>query len=172
MRLVNLSESGLGIAEQEILALFEPFVDGAASAREGAWGSEVARRKQKLVKRTARRLLLPWRTESRRGEATVVGEYDKAWRSIDYGAYAEGAAQRDYTPWEWRGRRMFASDVGGTRFRQLLLIRIIERIRLTMAELGTVSAQSSCDQLFDKLMVYQSGSKQDDDVTLVAVHAK
>jgi SAM-dependent methyltransferase len=129
MRLVDLSESGLGIAEQDILALFEPFVDRAASDREGAWAGEVARRKQKLVKRTARRLLLPWRTEARRGEATVVGEYDKAWRAIDYGAYAQGAPQRDHTPWEWRGRRMFASDVGGTRFRQLLLIRIIERVR-------------------------------------------
>ena len=48
----------------------------------------------------------------------------------------------------------------------------LERIRLTMAELWNVSAQSSCDQLFDKLMMYQGGSKQDDDVTLVAVHAK
>jgi phosphoserine phosphatase RsbU/P len=48
----------------------------------------------------------------------------------------------------------------------------LERIRLTMAELWNTSAQSSCDQLFDKLMMYQGGSKQDDDVTLVAVHAK
>jgi sigma-B regulation protein RsbU (phosphoserine phosphatase) len=48
----------------------------------------------------------------------------------------------------------------------------LERIRLTMAELWNTSAQVSCDQLFDKLMMYQSGSKQDDDVTLVAVHAK
>lgn len=129
MRLVSLSESGLGIAEEEILALFEPFVDRAASARKGAWADEVARRRQKLVKRTARRLLLPWRSEGQRGEATVVGEYDRAWRAIDYGAYAPGAPQRDHTPWEWRGRRMFASDVGGTRFRQLLLIRIIERVQ-------------------------------------------
>ena len=129
MRLVNLSESGLGIAEEDISALFEPFVDRAASEREGAWADEVARRRRKLVKRTARRLLLPWRAEARRGEATVVGEYDKAWRAIDYGAYAPGAPQRDHTPWEWRGRRMFASDVGGTRFRQLLLIRIIERVQ-------------------------------------------
>jgi len=48
----------------------------------------------------------------------------------------------------------------------------LERIKLTMAGLWNASAQSSCDQLFDTLMMYQSGSKQDDDVTLVAVHAK
>src|SRR5215207_6271007 len=48
----------------------------------------------------------------------------------------------------------------------------LERIKLTMAGLWNATAQSSCNQLFDKLMMYQSGSKQDDDVTLVAVHAK
>lgn len=48
----------------------------------------------------------------------------------------------------------------------------LERIKTTMARLWSVTAQSSCDQLFDTLMMYQSGSKQDDDVTLVAVHAK
>jgi sigma-B regulation protein RsbU (phosphoserine phosphatase) len=48
----------------------------------------------------------------------------------------------------------------------------LDRIRTTMAGLWSVTAQASCDRLFDALMAYQSGSKQDDDVTLVAVHAK
>src|SRR6266545_3179185 len=48
----------------------------------------------------------------------------------------------------------------------------LERIKYTMAEQRTITAQLSCDQLFDNLMIYQNGSKQDDDVTLVAVHAK
>ena len=48
----------------------------------------------------------------------------------------------------------------------------LERIKDTMANLRTASAQSSCDQLFDTLMAYQDGSKQDDDVTLVAIHTK
>src|SRR5215216_1668203 len=48
----------------------------------------------------------------------------------------------------------------------------LERIKYTMAEQKAVSAQLSCDQLFDNLMIYQHGSKQDDDVTLVAVHVK
>ena len=102
MQLVTLAESGLGIAEEEILRLFEPFVDRAAGA--DAWRAEVGRRKRKLLKRMARRLLMPWRSEGRRGEATVVGEYDKAWRAIDYGVYAVGAPQRDHTPWQWRER--------------------------------------------------------------------
>jgi serine phosphatase RsbU (regulator of sigma subunit) len=48
----------------------------------------------------------------------------------------------------------------------------LERIKTTMAGLWNATAQVSCDQLFDTLMMYQSGSKQDDDVTLVAIHAK
>ena len=48
----------------------------------------------------------------------------------------------------------------------------LERIKSTMTELKDFSAQVGCDQLFDTLMTYQDGSKQVDDVTLVAVHAK
>jgi len=48
----------------------------------------------------------------------------------------------------------------------------LERIKQTMAELKSLSAQPACDRLFDTLMDYQNGSKQDDDVTLVAVHVK
>jgi SAM-dependent methyltransferase len=59
----------------------------------------------------------------------VLSEYSDAWRAIDYGVYGLGAPQRNYTPWEWHGQRMFASDVGATRFRQLFLIRFIERLR-------------------------------------------
>ncbi len=47
----------------------------------------------------------------------------------------------------------------------------LERIKKTMDSLGKVTAQKSCDELFNSLMIYQSGAKQDDDVTLVAIHA-
>jgi serine phosphatase RsbU (regulator of sigma subunit) len=48
----------------------------------------------------------------------------------------------------------------------------IERIKMTMSEIGNTSAQACCDQLLETLMIYQNGSKQNDDVTLVAIHAK
>jgi phosphoserine phosphatase RsbU/P len=48
----------------------------------------------------------------------------------------------------------------------------LERIKSTMTDLKEFNAQSACDRLFDTLMTYQNGSEQDDDVTLVAVHAK
>jgi phosphoserine phosphatase RsbU/P len=48
----------------------------------------------------------------------------------------------------------------------------IARIKNTMIGLINLSAQEGCDQLFDSLMKYQNGSKQDDDVTLLAIHSK
>ncbi|HET9589504.1 MAG TPA: SpoIIE family protein phosphatase [Anaerolineales bacterium] len=48
----------------------------------------------------------------------------------------------------------------------------LERVKNTMIGLVTLSAQEVCNQLFESLMTYQDGSKQDDDVTLVAIHVK
>jgi sigma-B regulation protein RsbU (phosphoserine phosphatase) len=48
----------------------------------------------------------------------------------------------------------------------------LDRIKTAMGNLKKINAQAGCDELFEKLMKYQDGSKQDDDVTLVAVHTK
>jgi len=48
----------------------------------------------------------------------------------------------------------------------------LERIQRSLTKCSNVSAQEVCDHLLQKLKRYQQGSKQDDDVTLVAVHAK
>ena len=47
----------------------------------------------------------------------------------------------------------------------------LERIKKTLSGLADVNAQHACDHLLETLMNYQDGSKQDDDVTLVAIHA-
>ncbi|MCC6500136.1 MAG: SpoIIE family protein phosphatase [Anaerolineales bacterium] len=47
----------------------------------------------------------------------------------------------------------------------------LERIKQTMKGLRSHSAQTACDHLLETLTNYQNGAKQDDDVTLVAVHA-
>lgn len=47
----------------------------------------------------------------------------------------------------------------------------LERIKTTLSGLSNVNAQRACDHLLETLMNYQDGSKQDDDVTLVAIHA-
>ncbi|NWG35884.1 MAG: SpoIIE family protein phosphatase [Chloroflexi bacterium] len=48
----------------------------------------------------------------------------------------------------------------------------LERIKHTLAHLKGDTAQKGCDQLFEALMEYQNGAKQDDDVTLLAIRAK
>jgi phosphoserine phosphatase RsbU/P len=48
----------------------------------------------------------------------------------------------------------------------------LERIKTTLMNLKGNTAQKGCDLLFETLMKYQNGSKQDDDVTLVAVHVR
>ena len=48
----------------------------------------------------------------------------------------------------------------------------LEGIQRALGICPTSSAQAVCDHLLNTLIEYQHGSKQDDDVTLVAVHAK
>lgn len=48
----------------------------------------------------------------------------------------------------------------------------LEGIQRSLSICPTSSGQAVCDYLLKTLMDYQQGSKQDDDVTLVAVHAK
>jgi sigma-B regulation protein RsbU (phosphoserine phosphatase) len=48
----------------------------------------------------------------------------------------------------------------------------LERVKNSMANLKKVHGQAGCDELFEKLMNYQDGSKQEDDVTLIAIHTK
>jgi phosphoserine phosphatase RsbU/P len=46
----------------------------------------------------------------------------------------------------------------------------LEQIKTTLSGLSNVDAQRVCDHLLDTLVHYQNGLKQDDDVTLVAIH--
>jgi sigma-B regulation protein RsbU (phosphoserine phosphatase) len=48
----------------------------------------------------------------------------------------------------------------------------LERIKDLLSAFVKNSGQEICDQLLESLLKYQNGSKQDDDVTLVAVQIK
>jgi sigma-B regulation protein RsbU (phosphoserine phosphatase) len=48
----------------------------------------------------------------------------------------------------------------------------LERIKQILAEHSRLDAQQACNILLETLQAFQDGSKQDDDVTLVAVRAK
>jgi serine phosphatase RsbU (regulator of sigma subunit) len=47
----------------------------------------------------------------------------------------------------------------------------LDRIKTTLSGLSDINAQQVCDHLLGTLINYQDGSKQDDDVTLVAIRA-
>jgi sigma-B regulation protein RsbU (phosphoserine phosphatase) len=47
----------------------------------------------------------------------------------------------------------------------------LEKIKTTLSGLSNIDAQQVCDYLLDTLVSYQNGLKQDDDVTLVAIHS-
>lgn len=48
----------------------------------------------------------------------------------------------------------------------------LDRIKNLLSGLPKLNAQQICDTLLETLLTYQNGSKQDDDVTLVAIKAK
>jgi SAM-dependent methyltransferase len=129
MQRVTLTQSGLGVSPDEVSRVFAPFVVARHAAGDPAWEAELARRDAKFRRRYWRRRLLGgWRGWQRHG-GTVKAEYEKAWASIDYAEYDPARTPPRVSPWEWRGERYAASDVGGTRVRQLLLVRVLEQIR-------------------------------------------
>lgn len=129
MKPVSLAESGLGIEPEEVARLFEPFVQRRFSPTDAEWTRELARRERKIGKRYWRRRLFGKLPSWQRSHEVVRAEYSKAWAGIDFAEYdpASGIVPRP-SPWQWRDRCWFASDVGATRVRQLLLVRLLERL--------------------------------------------
>lgn len=130
MKPVSLAESGLGIEPEEVARLFEPFVQREFAPSDAEWTRELARRERKIGRRYWRRRLLGPFAARERSHDVVRAEYSKAWAGIDFAEYdpASGIVPRP-SPWLWRDRCWFASDVGATRVRQLLLVRLLERLK-------------------------------------------
>jgi SAM-dependent methyltransferase len=129
MQPVTIEASGLADAA-ELEALFRPFVAQELPAGDPAWARELRRRRRKLLRHAVERLLgVRRRSAGKRGADTVRAEYAAAWRRIDYAMYALGRPLELVSPWEYRGRRWLAADAGATRVRQLLLLRVVERLR-------------------------------------------
>lgn len=129
MQRASLAESGLDVSPEEVSRLFAPFVLERHAPGDPAWDAEIARRARKYRRRYWQRRLLGWLPRWQRRGDTVKAEYSKAWASIDYAQYDPSRTPPRPSPWEWRGERYSASDLGGTRVRQLLLVRMLERLR-------------------------------------------
>lgn len=109
--------------------MFAPFVLEETAAGSRGWSHEVARRKRKVVKRCFARATGGGSPSGGRSESAVQAEYAAAWERMNYAAYGLAPAASGHTPWLWHGRRMLAVDTGATRVRQLLIARVVERIK-------------------------------------------
>ena len=119
----------LDVSEEEIAKLFEPFVESFVEPGDDTWNEEISRRRRKIFKRYAKRRLLGWLPAQHRNEKVIVDEYTRAWQNYEYSRYILGRPLAKVTPWKWHRRRMFASDLGATRVRQVLLVRILEQLK-------------------------------------------
>jgi len=121
---LSLARSPLAISDEAIDQLFRPFAEEVAEA-DPRWRREMAKRRRQNLKGSLRRLA----GSGRRDRGVVEAEDDGSWQATAYEQYAVGAPGPKPVPWTWRDRHFLATDVGGTRFRQLLLIRAIELVR-------------------------------------------
>jgi len=129
MHFTPLQNTGLGISQEEITSLFEPFIARKVGRNDPEWLEEMSKRKRTILRRYMKQVLMRWSTKTHRDKDAVIREYSKAWQPSEYDSYRlEGPLPR-ISPWEYQGQMMFASDVGGTRVRQALLIRVIEMIQ-------------------------------------------
>ena len=129
MRYTKLSESYLGISEEEIMELFAPFIAGTYEVNDPVWRAELHSRKRSLLRKYLKRIIFSWSPSTHRNQETIIEEYARAWNPREYDNYRIGGPLPRISPWEYGDKGMFASDIGATRFRQLILIRTLEHLK-------------------------------------------
>ncbi|MGH8665423.1 MAG: class I SAM-dependent methyltransferase [Burkholderiales bacterium] len=125
---MSLSELPLGLSRDDIMQAMAPFVQRRVVGDDPEWDTMVRKRKKRIVRESIRRMTLGWLPQNQRRPAAVIEEYTQLW-GVGYGGYDPSAPARRYRPWHWGDERLFASDFGGVRVRQLMLVRLIERLQ-------------------------------------------
>ena len=69
MQFTSLADSGLGLSQEEITTLFEPFIARKIAAGDPEWQAEMRERKRGILRRYLKRILLPWSSRTKRDEA-------------------------------------------------------------------------------------------------------
>jgi SAM-dependent methyltransferase len=109
-------------------------IDGGV---DGEWNRLLRKRKKEILRRSIGRAVLGWLPQHQRRIETVVGEYAELWPRLGYQSYDPHRRPTHYRPWHWGEERLLAADFGGARFRQLMLVRLIERLQpRTVLEVG------------------------------------
>lgn len=119
----------LGVTPGQIDELLEPFVSADVSRWSRRWQQQVWRRRYKVLRRL-------WRAPGHKGSLrhgrssdVVQAEYADVWSRAAFTQYDPQRVTPGITPWLWRDRCLLANTIGATRWRQLLLIKAIERVR-------------------------------------------
>ncbi len=127
----------LGVTPDQIEALLAPFVTARVSCWSPSWQTEIWRRRRKALRRMWRGFGLRESLRHGRSSAIVKAEYADVWSRAGFDRYDPRHAGGGSTPWLWRNRCLLANTTGATRWRQLLLIRAIEKVRpRTVVEIG------------------------------------
>lgn len=129
MQFSTWSDSGLDISREEIRSLFAPFVARQVDAHDPEWNEDLYERKRTILRDYLKCVLSLRSFCSQRDKASIIDEYSKAWHPDEYKSYRLDGSPPRLSPWEYHDERMYASDVGGTRVRQLILVRILERVK-------------------------------------------
>ena len=137
MSFAKIDEIGLGLNTSDISDAFAPFVQRQADPKDAEWQEQLGRRKKKILLKSLKRFATAWLPSSKRSEDAILREYTEAWGEADYSRYDIHKPAPRYSPWEWQGECLLANTLGSTRFRQLMLIRLIEKLQpKTVLEVG------------------------------------
>ena len=137
MHFSSIDDSGLDLSADEIREIFAPFIARRVGANDPEWQADISERKRGILRRYLKRVLMPWSAKGKRDEREVIREYSKAWKPGEYDNYRLGGDLPRLSPWVYRGERMYATDLGGTRYRQAMLVRFVEQVRpRTVLEVG------------------------------------
>jgi ubiquinone/menaquinone biosynthesis C-methylase UbiE len=126
MHISNWEELGLARMVDEIAGAFIPLVIRESSAGDREWSEHIWKRRRRMLRWAAKRRLgrVP---KNQRNVTAIKDEYETVWgRGYErYQLHPDVHAK----PWTWGRRRYWANSVGATRFRQAILVRIIERVQ-------------------------------------------
>ena len=120
-----LEEIPLGITRLEVERLFAPFI----KVDDAAWQHRFAKRNRKIWRQYLNRRLFGWRRHTQRHKTAVAREYSDEWLGIDHRSYSLDATPGKRSLWQWGNQLYLASNRGGTRVRQLLLVRALDFLK-------------------------------------------
>lgn len=127
MRLSSWTEAGFGTMKEEIADAFDPLVQRKSERGDPDWSRHIWKRRRRIIRTLFKRQLGDEQSQYQRNTAAIQEEYDFVWGR----GFERYQLQPDVhpKPWTWQGERYWSSSIAATRFRQVILARILERVK-------------------------------------------